>query len=222
MRKGKLVLIAVLLVLMLAPAAFGALTAVGPVTPDAFGNPLEPPWSAGFNGFPVWYRDSLGQTVTLTVPPSPLSIPDPVIPGNLFSEHIGFGSEAMYWHSSATMPIGTGTADLGMFVEAAFGAGDATPGDQITFARLRFRIDTPVAGDYTVIYPYGTRIFRNVAAGRRAINVTIDVGVGSPGDFTGALAGDIGPFLKQVGAPPGTLGDGATSAPGDGQPDSQP
>jgi hypothetical protein len=99
-------------------------------------------------------------------------------------------------------------------LEAAFAGGDAAPGDQITFARVRIRIDTAVAGDYTVTHPYGTKVFTGVPVGTRAINDTSDVGVGAAGSFTGALSGAIGPFLKQaVPAPPaGTLGDAATLA----------
>jgi hypothetical protein len=47
--------------------------------------------------------------------------------------------------------------------------------------------------------------------------MTADVGVAGAGDFTGALFGEVGPFLKQVGAPPGTLGD-MTLAPVTGSP----
>ena len=100
-----------------------------------------------------------------------------------------------------------------MALECAFTTGDAVPGEQITFARIRIRIDTPVAGTYTVFYPYGTKTFAGVPAGLRGINDTFDIGIGAPGDFTGALGGQIGPFLRQVtGAPPGYLGDGATLA----------
>jgi hypothetical protein len=199
-KKSKLFVLALVLLLAFAQAAPAALTAVGPTNPE--------------NGFPFWYRDSLGQTVTLSVPPNAaLSIPDPVIPGNDFSAQIGFGSEAMYWWSQADLVVPGGQALLVLALEAAFGAGDAAPGDQIVFARVRIRIDTAQAGDYTVTHPYGTKTYTNVPAGVRAINDTIDIGIGSPGDFTGALNGQIGPFLKQVGAPAGTLGDGVTLAP---------
>jgi hypothetical protein len=216
LKKSRIILLAGLMLLAFAQVAFPALRAVGPVLPDT--DP-GPGWSAGFNGFPMWYRDTLGRTVQLAVPPNPESIPDPVIAGNAFSAHIGFGSEAMYWHSTAIIDDFGGVvgnqALLVLALEAAFAGGDAAPGDQIVFARVRIRIDIPDGGEgtYTVLYPYGTKTY-TVAAGRRAINDTIDVGIGAPGVFTGALQGDIGPFLVQVGLPPGSpiLGDAATLA----------
>jgi len=200
MKKGKIFLLAAVLVLALAQVAFPALNAVGPVLPDADGNPLTAPWSAGYNGFPQWYRDSLGQNATLSNPPSPLSIPDPVDGANPFSVQVGWGAEAFYWSSEANV-VGSGIdALLVLALEAAWAAEEPNPGDQVVFARIRIRVDTPVAGTYTVIHPYGQKTFTGVAAGTRAINDTVDIGIGSPGNFTGALAGGIGPFLRQVGA----------------------
>jgi len=207
-KKGKIFLLAVVLLLALAQVAAGALQAVGPVLPDT--DP-GPGWSAGYNGFPQWYRDSLGQTVMLSVPPSPLSIPDPVIPLNAFSAQIGFGSEAMYWHSTALMTGANGDSLCVLALEAAFATGDAADLQQITFQRIRLRIDALLPGDYIVTHPYGTKTFTVAAAdvGRRAINDTVDIGVTS---FAAALSGDIGPLLKQVGAPAGSMGDAATPA----------
>lgn len=205
-KKGKIFLLAVVLLLALAQVAAAALSAVGPVLPDTDPGPA---WSAGYNGFPIWYRDSLGQTVMLSVPPSPLSIPDPIIPLNDFSAQIGFGSEAMYWHSTGSIAGPNGNSLLVLALEAAFGGGDAADGDQIVFQRIRIRIDTTVAGDYIVTHPYGTKTFTNVPVGVRAINDTVDIGITS---FAAALQGAIGPLLKQVGAPAGTLGDAVTLA----------
>jgi hypothetical protein len=97
-------------------------------------------------------------------------------------------------------------------LEAAFGGGDAGDLDQITFQRIRIRIDVLVAGDYIVTHPYGTKTFTVLPAdvGVRAINDTVDIGVTS---FAAALSGAVGPLLKQVGAPAGTMGDAATQAP---------
>jgi hypothetical protein len=89
-----------------------------------------------------------------------------------------------------------GSADLVLAIEAAFAGGDVVAGDQISFARVRIRVDTPVAGDYRVTHPYGVRIFRDVGVGTRAINFTEDIGLGAPGNFRGALEGRIGPFLR--------------------------
>lgn len=145
LKKGRLLWLTVVLLLAFAQAALPALTGVGPVLPDTDGNPLTPPWSANYNGFPTWYRDSLGQTVELAAG-DPLTIWDPVILGNAFSAQIKFGSEAMYWTGDASMATPIGTADLIMALECAFSSGDANPGDQIVFARIRIRIDTGIAG----------------------------------------------------------------------------
>ncbi|MBM4299927.1 MAG: hypothetical protein FJ121_00120 [Deltaproteobacteria bacterium] len=216
LKKGRFLWLTVVLLLAFAQPGLPALSAVGPVVPDADGDPLTPPWAppfqlgapTGFNGFPVWYRDSLGQTLVLA-PGNPLVFSDPVDPLNPFSVQVGFGGEAMYWTGDATMPTSAGTADLGMALECTFNTGDPAPGEQIVFARIRIRIDTPIPGTYTVFHPYGAKTFSDVPAGIRGINDTSDIGIGAPGDFTGALNGQIGPFLRQVtGAPPGYIGDG--------------
>ena len=54
----------------------------------------------------------------------------------------------------------------------------------------------PVAGTYTVTHPFGVKVFPNTPAGLRAIDVTIDIPVEAPLDFTSALNGGIGPFLR--------------------------
>ncbi|RJT91790.1 hypothetical protein D6T65_18450, partial [Arthrobacter frigidicola] len=68
-------------------------------------------------------------------------------------------------------------------------------------ARVRIRVDVPTAGTYVVTHPYGVEVFDVPAAGRRAINMTRDIGIAGAGDFTGALKGDVGPFLRSVNGP---------------------
>jgi hypothetical protein len=87
-------------------------------------------------------------------------------------------------------------------VEAAFASGDVVDGDQVSFARIRFFADVPVPGTYTVTHPYGVEVFEVPAIGAgREIQFTRDVGIGGAGDFTGALKGDIGPFLVRAAGP---------------------
>jgi hypothetical protein len=81
-------------------------------------------------------------------------------------------------------------------IEAAFAAENPVDGDQQSFARIRIRVNIPVAGTYIITHPYGVETFTVTTPGRRAINVTRDVGIGAPGDFSGALKGEIGPFLR--------------------------
>ncbi|MNZ21647.1 hypothetical protein D3C78_387230 [compost metagenome] len=92
-------------------------------------------------------------------------------------------------------------------VEAAFSAGTAKDGEQVSFARIRIRADLPCAGTYTVTHPYGVEVFTVSEAdfvasgGKNAINMTRDMGIGAPKDYTGALGGDIGPFLRSRNGP---------------------
>ena len=86
-------------------------------------------------------------------------------------------------------------------VEAAFAAEEPVDGDQVSFGRIRIRVDVPTAGVYTITHPYGVDIFDVPAGGRRAINMTRDIGIGTPKTYDGALKSDIGPFLRSVNGP---------------------
>jgi hypothetical protein len=86
-------------------------------------------------------------------------------------------------------------------IEAAFASGNPADGDQQSFARIRIRVNVPVAGTYTITHPYGVETVNVTTPGRRAINITKDVGIGAPGNFSGALNGAIGPFLRSVNGP---------------------
>jgi hypothetical protein len=208
--------LAALLVLAFCPAAFAdhlGLSAAGPVLPDTVPGPG---WSAGYNGFPTWYRDTTGVVLEFTNPPDPVGNgPDAIIPGNLFSAQIGFGSEAFYWTGTAdtTLPTG-GRAILVLALESAFTLGDAGDGDQMVFARVRIRIDAPRNGTYVVYHPYGVNTFVVDTVAKRNINFTSDIGA-VPLNFNAALKGAIGPFLKQNPPPADTnyIGDGVTDGP---------
>ena len=86
-------------------------------------------------------------------------------------------------------------------IEAAFASENPADGDQQSFARIRIRVNVPVAGTYTITHPYGVETVNVTAPGRRAINITRDIGIGAPGNFTGAVNGAIGPFLRSVNGP---------------------
>src|SRR5690606_20628447 len=92
-------------------------------------------------------------------------------------------------------------------IEAAFAQEIPIQGQQQSFARIRIRATIPTPGTYTITHPYGVEVFNVTATdiadrgGRRAINMTRDLGIGGPVDFTGALNGDVGPFLKGAGYP---------------------
>lgn len=121
------------------------------------------------------------------------SIFDPANP-IVFPTH--FPDEAFWWSADAIIDTPRYAAGLVLGLEAAFATGDVVNGDQVSFGRVRIRVDTPEAGDYRITHPYGVNTFHNVAAGTKTINHTSDIGIGSQGDFTGALNSAIGPFLR--------------------------
>jgi hypothetical protein len=197
------------------------------------------PYLAGYGFYPAWYQDTnglklelcLSQTVSPNVPPTnPPStfmctlLPEPgfdpnlpiVFPANWGGETFWFTGDAAIDLPNNSCEDGNCAMELITAVEAAFGTDAVVNGDQISFARVRIRIDVPSPGGvYTVTTPYGT--FRcgatcvalgspdplPAAPGRRGINFTEDVGIGAPGNFTGALTGRIGPFLQAANAPGG-------------------
>ena len=179
--------------------ARAGLSAVGPVDPT--------------NGFPAWYQDAnslalipcLSQTHSPNLPPNLMCVllGDPTF--NLLLPVIfptNFPQESFYWIADANTTPTPGFTDLGPFVKAArfalestFAAIPPTPanGEQLVFARVRFRIDPPANGIYKITHPFGVREFTGTAGIR--INFTEDIPLAAL-DFTGALNGGIGPFLR--------------------------
>ena len=185
------------------PVNSGGLAAVGPISGD--------------NGFPTWYKDSAGVRlegcldgndpfcafvpgVDFPDPNSPISFPN------------NFPDEFFYQLADTTQDIagGLGRARVTMALEGAFSIGPPKPGDQIVFARIRIRLDAVQPGaTYRITHPYG--VDEEVAEADGTVNFTEDIGV-SPGIFTGALAGRVGPYLKwdpaiAPAAPVGYIGD---------------
>ena len=176
------------------------------------------------DGYPVWYRD-FSTNVSANGQDFPQGLPlelcdsltenangylcnllpedpdgaigapgyDPAQPRDL---ETNFPHESFYFMADSAIAGGGDFSDAALIIglEAAFGA-DVADGNQITFARVRVRIDVNTPGTYRVTHPYGVLIFPDVPAGIRTINYTEDIGIGNPGDFTGALAGKVGPFL---------------------------
>ena len=176
------------------------------------------------HGFPVWYKDANGTRLELCLDgglnplcgylPDSFDATQPVtVPGNFPSD-----GEAFYMLGNAIMDTNSngGTAILVLAVEAAFST-SIVPGDQITFGRVRIWIDDLIDGaNYKVTHPYGYDLFTADTGpggtGRRSIRWVEDIGIGSPGDFTGVLNSRIGPFLKWdpavlPAAPAGYIGD---------------
>ncbi len=187
-------------------------------------NAVDPgPYTADTGFFPQWYQDSqavaldlcLSKTVSSRVPPAAppaymcTLLPNPgifddalpiVFPTNYPDEGFWFVGDAAIDATTVADPQGI-TLVYVSALEAAFGGGVPAIGDQISFARIRIRVDVPVAGTYTITHPYGVHTENVITPGRKAINTTVDIGIGPTAVFTGALAGPIGPFLQSVNGP---------------------
>ncbi|PWB32386.1 hypothetical protein DCO48_13690 [Pseudomonas sp. SDI] len=178
------------------------------------------PYIQDNGGFAAWYQDTHGRTLDLCLSKAVSSrvpgaagapsymcslLPAPGVfddtqplnfPSNFPDEAFWFTADAALVDAARGIDLSYGTA-----IEAAFAAGDPVEGDQISFARVRIRVDVPSAGTYVITHPYGVDVFDVAAGGRRAINMTRDIGIGAPKTYTGALGGDVGPFLRSVNGP---------------------
>ncbi|GAB3525705.1 hypothetical protein GCM10027402_23040 [Arthrobacter monumenti] len=203
--------------LAISPAGAAA-AGMGPVDPQT--------------GYPVWYSDGsvklqlcyMAEAGCLSEPPNPAvpaSYPD------------NFPEEAFWFAAEAS------AGKLGLYeaaLEAAHANDVVRKGEQMGFARLRFRLNDLVANkSYKITHPYGVNTFvaepddKNPAVG--FIKQTLDVGDCAPtatrpcdwagvgesflGDYT---TGSTAKFLKQVGAAPGTLGSITAARPVTGAP----
>ena len=176
------------------------------------------PYTAATGYFPLYYTDTGNVTLDLCL--SKAVSPDPAAGGGFLCTLLAnpgvfdpaqpivfptnFPDEAFYFTADANV-VGQGIDLIYIaHLEAAFAAGLPVPGDQVTFARIRVRADLDVnltqPGTYQVTHPYGVEIFSVATPGRKVINATRDIGIGAPGDFSGALGGDIGPFLQRAAA----------------------
>lgn len=213
---------------LLAGSAQAALLDVGPTVPEVVG-------STGANlghGFPLWYRDTnrVPLEVCLSTAASPTvagGLMCSLLPGPGFNLTAplaftsNFPDELFWWTGDARLRGARVTSGLEsinfdaqiiMAIEGAFPTGAVIAGDQTTFARIRILVDTVIPGTYTVTHPYGVKTFTITQAdvtdtsGRRVINFTDDVGLAAGGIFTGALQGQIGPFLVWDSGAPITVG----------------
>ena len=192
--------------MMLAGTVQAALLDVGPVVPEVIGS-TEP--NLG-HGFPLWYRDTNRVPLQLcTDRASGMCLTAEPFPAQTQSFPDNMGDELFWWVGDASIDIPQqgaltrpGQAILVQAIEAAFSTGGVVSGAQVSFARIRIRIDTPYAGDYTVTTPFKQFVF-NVPADAidGGINFTEDIGIAEGGVFTGALAGSVGPFLYCASGP---------------------
>lgn len=192
----------------------------GPISPD--------------HGFPEWYQDETGTRVALcddqadplcVLPDVPEGTYDPALP---MSFPGNFPGELFWWNAGASFDTtnsvtrGGVSAALVLAEEATFANEDPAPGDQIAFGRIRIRVDGLLLGrDYHVTTPYGDYDFvaEDDGKGGGEINYTEDLGcLETPCSFDRVNQSNVGPFLRQLGAPEGYLGDPGVEAPVTGGP----
>jgi len=205
----RLALNALGLTLSLSGSAFAQLAAVDPG-----------PYTYATGKFPMWYQDNNSLSLELCQSRA-TSSRSPGAPGTpaymcILNPEPGFYDDTLpmvfpdnwppetFWYLAETSINDVGGYGVDAYVagiEAAFTAEDPIDGDQASFARIRLRINVPVAGTYTITHPYGVETVNVTTPGRRAINITRDIGIGAPGNFSGALNGEVGPFLRSVNGP---------------------
>ncbi|TFA81590.1 MULTISPECIES: Ig-like domain-containing protein [unclassified Pseudomonas] len=197
------------LTISLTGSAFAQLAAVDPG-----------PYTFATGKFPMWYQDNnqlsmelcqsraASSRVPASTPPAYMCtlLPEPgvfddslpmVFPDNWPPEAFWFLAETAIPDNGAGFGVDAYVAGI----EAAFASENPVDGDQQSFARIRIRVNVPVAGTYTITHPYGVETVNVTTPGRRAINITRDIGIGAPGNFSGALNGAIGPFLRSINGP---------------------
>ena len=207
---------AVALAILLAGLLLALLTVLVAFAPRAQAVPRTGPISAD-NGFPTWYQDDRGLRLELCLDEgadagglclTPLN--DPNAPPTLDN----FGDvEAFWWVGDARMANigvgGAGDARLRLAAEAAFANEAAVDGDQVSFGRIRVRVENLRPGTvYKVTHPYGVMNLRSDGTG--VINVTRDVGcVVTPCNFNTALRSPVfDGFLRWTrNAPAGHIGN---------------
>ncbi|QAY85559.1 hypothetical protein [Pseudomonas arsenicoxydans] len=178
------------------------------------------PYQPAIGSFAGWYQDTHGRTLDLCLSKA-VSSRVPSAPGaptymcnllpapGIFDDTkplvfpTNFPDEAFWFTADGAIVDAARGIDLTYVsaVEAAFSGGEPVEGDQISFARIRIRVDVPTAGTYVITHPYGVDVFNVDTPGRRAINMTRDIGIGVPKTYDGALKGDVGPFLRSVNGP---------------------
>jgi hypothetical protein len=150
------------------------------------------------DGFPVWYKDKNGLRLTNCVEladafcPARGTLPDETAD---ISFPDNYPDEGFYSLADGIMDSGNGgRARAVIAVEQAFRNGPVAEDDQVTFARVRYKITNVQDGvDYKITSPVGTKTEQSSKPG--LIFDTEDIGIGGVGDFSGALGGRLGPFL---------------------------
>ena len=186
------------------------------------------PWARSVrkNGYPIWYSDADGTEVELCLDQNPLCryLPTDVAdPNKPISFPDNYPGETFWWAAESSIDDGvTKKVVLVMALEAAFASGEvAKPGDQVSFGRIRVRMDDMIPGaTYKVTHPYGVETLEADDRGRvfwHGGHRRVD----APADFSMTLKSRIFDNLLQwdKDAPAGYLGDPECRAHGDRKPE---
>ncbi|MEA2256187.1 MAG: hypothetical protein QOG35_2232 [Solirubrobacteraceae bacterium] len=196
------------------PVPTEGLAKAGPVNPDT--------------GYPDFYKDFQRMSLEPCLDANdPMCLPpggdyNPNIPLNITdsTKPVNFPDEFFYMNATAGF-IGIGSDGGGKVsvenaLEGAFSVGAPVNGDQMVFSRFRVRITGGLKANekYLIVHPYGTDEV-TTDAGADGIFATEDIGI-TPGAFSEALAGQVGPFLHWTDPAPGEapLPPGYIGAPG--------
>ena len=150
-------------------------TALNPAIPNKAVGPIDPRVA-----YPLWYQDELGVKLQLcldTTATNNLCVTQPPVaaPPFVTTANINFPDEAFYWYADARInrSIG-GNVRLVLAKEAAFTTPLPSIGNQITFDRIRVRIDNLTAGaTYTITHPFGVMTATANADGGIVINSSL-------------------------------------------------
>ncbi len=150
-------------------------TGLNPSIPNKAVGPVDPRVA-----FPLWYQDELGVKLQLcldTTATNNLCVTQPPVaaPPSVTTANINFPDEAFYWYADAriTRSIG-GNVRLVIAKEGAFTTPLPSIGNQITFDRIRVRIDNLTAGaTYTITHPFGVMTATADADGGIVINSSL-------------------------------------------------
>ncbi|MBI4291520.1 MAG: cadherin-like domain-containing protein [Betaproteobacteria bacterium] len=201
MKPRNLKLMAVMASLAYSLSAHAVLERVGP-----------PSNAPSIGGYPAWYQDTSGLALEFCDPKNPAELSGgwclvlgadvPQVP-EVFPT--AYSEEHFYFAADAGVPLAAGSsASLTLALEATFSGAVPTPGEQITFARIRVKIgNVPVTGTYRFIHPYGIEVVEATAGER--LFYTVDAGtVNCAGNqFECAMNGRLGPFLLPSATPGG-------------------
>lgn len=147
-------------------------TGLNPAIPNKAVGPVDPRVA-----YPLWYQDELGVKLQLcldTTTVNNLCVTQPPVAAapSVTTANINFPDEAFYWYADARITRSSGgNVRLVIAKEAAFTTPLPSIGNQITFDRIRVRIDQLTAGaTYTITHPFGVLTATADADGGIVIN----------------------------------------------------